>query len=135
MGSTACCRTNHVVLAGSGSVRSGPVPPCTRCGGIQRLASVAIGQMLSDIHRRAREGAATSLSCSWGRNVVPGAPLAQVCFSPRKSGARFVIVKSRPRTITGLPRSSAPIHAALPAILSTWEGHVPALVSSSAAAS
>lgn len=79
-------------------VRAGePDPPCARCGGVQRSATVAFGQALDpDVVRRALEAAASCqvfLTVGTSLQVHPAARLCDVALD---SGARLVVMNAEP---------------------------------------
>jgi NAD-dependent deacetylase len=79
-------------------VRAGEAdPPCTRCGGIQRSATVAFGQSLDpDILRAARLAAATcQVFLAVGTSLMVD-PAARLCAVALQAGAQLVIVNSDP---------------------------------------
>lgn len=102
-------------------VRSGePDPRCHRCGGIQRSATVAFGQPLDpDVHRRARDAAATcQLFLAVGTSLQVQ-PAARLCALALEAGARLIIVNAEPTTYDHLAAEvlRGPIGELLPAIV------------------
>jgi len=102
-------------------VRAGELdPPCARCGGIQRSATVAFGQSLDPTVLRAARAAAEACDVF----LVVGtslrvSPASHLCADALRAGARLVIVNAEP---TEYDRAAAavlrgPIGDVLPAIV------------------
>jgi len=106
-------------------VRGGePDPPCARCGGIQRSATVAFGQSLDpDVHRRARDAAATcQLFLAVGTSLRVQ-PAARLCALALEAGARLIIVNADPTPYDNVAAAvvRGPIGEVLPAIVAAKE--------------
>ncbi len=102
-------------------VRAGePDPHCRRCGGIQRSATVAFGQPLDpDVHRRARDAAATrQLFLAVGTSLRVQ-PAARLCALALDAGARLVIVNAEPTPYDNVAAAvlRGPIGTVLPAMV------------------
>jgi NAD-dependent deacetylase len=102
-------------------VRAGELdPPCARCGGIQRSATVAFGQSLDPSVLRAARAAAEACDVF----LVVGtslrvSPASHLCADALRAGARLVIVNAEPTEYD--PAAAAvlrdPIGDVLPAIV------------------
>jgi NAD-dependent deacetylase len=102
-------------------VRAGEAdPPCQRCGGMQRSATIAFGQALHpDVHRRAREAAATcQLFLAVGTSLQVQ-PAARLCDLALEAGAELIIVnrEATPYDNVAAAVLRGPIGEVLPAIL------------------
>jgi NAD-dependent deacetylase len=80
-----------------------PDPPCRRCGGIQRSATVAFGQQLDPaILRRATIASSTChlfLAVGTSLRVAPAGRLPTIAL---EAGARLVIVNGEPTPFDNL---------------------------------
>ncbi|MDP9185194.1 MAG: NAD-dependent deacylase [Actinomycetota bacterium] len=102
-------------------VRAGEAdPPCERCGGIQRSATVAFGQQLDgEVLRAAFEAAeACDLFLAVGTSLTVS-PAAQLCAVAKRAGARLVIVNADPTPYDAIADAAFrdPIGTVLPALL------------------
>jgi NAD-dependent deacetylase len=102
-------------------VRTGdPDPPCQRCGGIQRSATIAFGQALDpDVHRRVREAAATCRLFLAVGTSLGVQPAARLCALALEAGAQLIIVNAEPTPYDNLAEAvvRGPIGEVLPAIV------------------
>jgi NAD-dependent deacetylase len=80
-----------------------PDPPCERCGGILKSATVSFGQNLDpELLARAEEAAATAelfLAVGTSLTVYPVARLPEIALD---AGARLVILNAEPTPLDGL---------------------------------
>jgi NAD-dependent deacetylase len=94
-------------------------PPCTRCGGILKSATISFGQALvPDVIARAMQAAEDAdvlLAVGTSLQVYPVAGMIPVA---KAAGARVVIVNAEPTPFDGIADAvvTSPIGAALPAI-------------------
>jgi len=85
-------------------VRAGePDPPCERCGGIQRSATVAFGQSLpAGVLRRAAAAVATSQVFLAVGTSLQVSPANRLCDVAIEAGGRLVIVNAEPTPYDGV---------------------------------
>jgi len=102
-------------------VRSGEAdPPCQRCGGIQRSATIAFGQALDpDVLRRAREAAATCRLFLAVGTSLRVQPAARLCALAHEAGAELIIVNGEPTPYDDVAAAvvHGPIGEVLPAVV------------------
>jgi NAD-dependent deacetylase len=95
-------------------------PPCTRCGGILKSATISFGQALDpDVLQRAFEAAADcQLFLAVGSSLTVQ-PAAGTCGIALESGARLVVVNNEPTPYDDLAHAvlQAPIADVLPSLL------------------
>lgn len=104
-------------------VRAGEAdPPCLRCGGILKSATISFGQSLVPADLKAAETAAAGcdlfLAIGSTLTVYPAAGLPQIAI---QAGARLVIVNAEPTPFDGIAAEvfRDPIGQVLPALAST----------------
>jgi NAD-dependent deacetylase len=101
-------------------VRAGDVdPPCERCGGILKSATISFGQPLvpAVINRAMRAAASADLLLAVGTSLQVY-PIAGAVDVAAEAGARIVIVNAEPTPFDGIAAAVLrdPIGAVLPAI-------------------
>jgi len=104
-------------------VRAGEAdPPCERCGGILKSATVMFGQSLdrSQLAAAARAAASCDLMLAVG-SMLTVEPAASLCSVAANAGASLVIVNRDPTPYDGLATEviREPIGTAVPAIVAT----------------
>jgi NAD-dependent deacetylase len=103
-----------------------PDPPCLRCGGLLKSATISFGQRLDEeVFRSAADAASDCdlfLAVGSSLSVQPAAGLTRVAA---RAGARVVIVNATPTAYDGLADAvvRVPIGAALPALATAVRGH------------
>jgi len=102
-----------------------PDPPCRRCGGILKAATISFGQPLDEgTFRRAVAAASVAdllLAVGTSLTVQPAAGLVEYAA---RAGARIVIINAQPTPYDRLADAvlREPIGQALPALVATLDG-------------
>lgn len=100
-------------------------PPCLRCGGIQKSATVSFGQALDpDVLDAAfRAAAEADLFIAVGTSLTV-TPAATLCDAAKRAGARLVIVNAEPTPYDGVADAvlRTQIGQVLPALFTTGTG-------------